>query len=116
MAKTNEDSMLFPQKLMEILAEPDNQKAISWLPSGKAFVVHDRDAFAESVMPKYFSRQAKYSSFTRKLNRWYVAFISLLSACDQSHSSSRVHFKKQELCAGFKGTRIGRILSSFLPT
>jgi HSF-type DNA-binding len=72
MAKPNEDSMLFPQKLMEILADPDNQKAISWLPSGKAFVIHDRDTFAESVMPKYFSRQAKYSSFTRKLNRWYV--------------------------------------------
>ena len=72
MAKINEDSMLFPQKLMEILAEPDNQKAISWLPTGQAFVIHDRDAFAESVMPKYFSRQAKYSSFTRKLNRWYV--------------------------------------------
>ena len=72
MAKTNEDSMLFPQKLMEILTDPENQKAISWLPSGTAFVIHDRDMFAESVMPKYFSRQAKYSSFTRKLNRWYV--------------------------------------------
>ena len=70
MASGDDDSMLFPQKLMTILADPLNQDAISWLPDGKAFVIRDREMFAEVVMPKCFSRKAKFSSFTRKLNRW----------------------------------------------
>jgi HSF-type DNA-binding len=68
----DDDSMLFPQKLMGLLADPMNQDAISWLPDGHAFVIRDREVFAETVMPKYFPRKAKFSSFTRKLNRWYV--------------------------------------------
>ena len=65
-----EDSKIFPQKLMEILNDPQNHEAICWLPHGKSFVVRNRKLFAETVMPRYFSRKAKYSSFTRKLNRW----------------------------------------------
>ena len=65
-----DDSKIFPQRLMECLSDPDCQTAISWLPHGKAFIIHHRGLFAERVMPKYFSRKAKYSSFTRKLNRW----------------------------------------------
>ena len=65
-----EDSKIFPQRLMEILGDVRNQEAIGWLPHGRAFVIKKRDLFAETVMPRYFSRKAKYSSFTRKLNRW----------------------------------------------
>lgn len=65
-----DDSKIFPQKLMEILSNPDNQEAICWLPHGKAFIIRNRSLFAEKIMPRYFSRKAKYSSFTRKLNRW----------------------------------------------
>jgi HSF-type DNA-binding len=72
MAAGDDDSTLFPQKLMDILADPLNQAAISWLPDGQAFVIRDSEMFAEVVMPKYFPRKVKYSSFTRKLNRWYV--------------------------------------------
>lgn len=72
MGNCDDDSMLFPQKLMGILADPMNQDAISWLPDGKAFVIRNREKFAEAVIPKYFCRKAKFSSFTRKLNRWYV--------------------------------------------
>ena len=70
MTTTDDDSMLFPQKLMEILADPENHDSIAWLPGGHAFVIRDRKLFSETVMPRYFSRKAKYSSFTRKLNRW----------------------------------------------
>lgn len=65
-----DDSKIFPQRLMEILSDESNHEAICWLPHGRAFIVRKRDLFAEKVMPKYFSRKAKYSSFTRKLNRW----------------------------------------------
>ena len=67
-----DDSKIFPQRLMEILADPLAQESICWLPHGRAFIIRKRDKFAEEVMPRYFSRKAKYSSFTRKLNRWYV--------------------------------------------
>lgn len=70
MADMDDDAKIFPQRLMEILSEERNQQAICWLPHGRAFMVRDRNLFAETVMPRYFPRNAKYSSFTRKLNRW----------------------------------------------
>jgi hypothetical protein len=66
----DEDSKIFPQRLMEILGDERSAGIIEWLPHGRAFVVKDRAAFADRILPVYFSRQAKYSSFTRKLNRW----------------------------------------------
>ena len=71
-AEEDDDSKIFPQKLMEILADEKNHESICWLPHGRAFTIRDRKLFAETVMPRCFSRKAKYSSFTRKLNRWYV--------------------------------------------
>jgi len=71
----DDDSKIFPQRLMDCLSDPMNQDAICWLPHGKAFIIHNRKLFAEKVMPQYFSRKAKYSSFTRKLNRWYVFLL-----------------------------------------
>ena len=69
----DDDSKIFPQRLMEILNDEQNGESISWLPQGKSFVVKSRALFEENVMPRYFSRKAKFSSFTRKLNRWYVS-------------------------------------------
>lgn len=65
----DENAKIFPQRLMEILTNPDNQEAISWLPHGKAFIIVNRQKFADNVLPHYF-RKTKYTSFTRKLNRW----------------------------------------------
>jgi hypothetical protein len=72
MMEEDDDSKIFPQRLMEILSDECYHDSISWLPHGRAFVIKNRKLFGETVMPKYFSRKAKYSSFTRKLNRWYV--------------------------------------------
>jgi HSF-type DNA-binding len=61
---------IFPQRLMSILLDEKNHDAICWLPHGKGFVIRNRKLFEEKIMPKFFSRKSKYSSFTRKLNRW----------------------------------------------
>jgi HSF-type DNA-binding len=66
----DDDSKIFPQRLMEILSDETNEDAICWLPHGRAFIIRNRNLFAEKIMPRFFSRKAKYSSFTRKLNRW----------------------------------------------
>mmetsp|Transcript_35067 Transcript_35067/g.73034 ORF Transcript_35067/g.73034 Transcript_35067/m.73034 type:complete len:312 (-) Transcript_35067:1016-1951(-) len=71
-----EDSKIFPQRLMEILTDEQFADAICWLPHGKAFIIRNRQLFADQVMPKFFSRKAKYSSFTRKLNRWNFVRVS----------------------------------------
>mmetsp|Transcript_5036 Transcript_5036/g.10398 ORF Transcript_5036/g.10398 Transcript_5036/m.10398 type:complete len:315 (+) Transcript_5036:160-1104(+) len=72
----DEDSKIFPQRLMEILSDDQYADAICWLPHGRAFIIRNRQLFADSVMPKFFSRKAKYSSFTRKLNRWNFVRVS----------------------------------------
>lgn len=63
--------MPFPWKLNRMLEEaekPENGFAniVSWLPDGKAFKIHDPDAFVDQVMRTYFN-QSKIKSFTRQL-------------------------------------------------
>lgn len=70
-----DNAKIFPQRLMEILSEEDNEEAIRWLPHGKAFIVVNRQKFSDAVLPRYF-KKSKWASFTRKLNRWNFARIS----------------------------------------
>jgi len=67
---------IFPQRLMSVLADEANHEAICWLPHGRAFIIRNRNLFAEKVMPRFFPRKSKYSSFTRKLNRWNFTRVS----------------------------------------
>jgi HSF-type DNA-binding len=55
---------------MDVLDNPRFSESISWLPHGKGFVVTDKKRFASEVLPLYFGVQTKFTSFTRKLNRW----------------------------------------------
>jgi len=59
----------FPMKLMKVLSSKDFQDIITWLPDGKSFTIVRPKAFVAEILPKHF-KQAKYSSFTRKLHRW----------------------------------------------
>mmetsp|Transcript_8531 Transcript_8531/g.13334 ORF Transcript_8531/g.13334 Transcript_8531/m.13334 type:complete len:439 (+) Transcript_8531:157-1473(+) len=59
----------FPQRLMKILSNKDYAEIISWLPHGNGFIIYQKRRFATEIMPKYF-KKAKFTSFTRKLNRW----------------------------------------------
>jgi HSF-type DNA-binding len=63
-------------QLREILDDPENAKWIAWLPHGRAFVITHKWEFAADVLPKYYNKLAKYSSFTRKLNRWGFVRVS----------------------------------------
>ena len=75
----DENSKIFPQRLMEILSDPSNADAITWLPHGQSFIIKDRQKFSNHVLPKYF-RKTKYTSFTRKLNRWNFSRVNRGSA------------------------------------
>jgi HSF-type DNA-binding len=73
--EADEDSKIFPQRLMEILHDSSNHDSIAWLPHGKSFIIVDRQKFCNSTLPKYF-RKTKFTSFTRKLNRWNFSRVT----------------------------------------
>jgi hypothetical protein len=54
---------------MEILTSDDHADTISWLPHGRSFIIYKKKTFAATVLPKFF-KATKFTSFTRKLNRW----------------------------------------------
>jgi hypothetical protein len=60
---------------MEILSNEENSDIISWLPNGRGFVIHHKKRFSAELMPKYF-KKSKFTSFTRKLNRWNFARVT----------------------------------------
>ena len=73
---SDSDAKIFPQRLMEVLADEENHHAINWLPHGKSFMIVNREKFCDQVLPKICSRKSKYSSFTRKLSRWSFARVT----------------------------------------
>jgi len=79
-SRNNEDEeeevpMTFPQRLMEILSNKENSEIIAWLPHGRGFMIYQKKGFASEIMPKYF-KKSKFTSFTRKLNRWSFTRIT----------------------------------------
>jgi hypothetical protein len=70
----------FPYRLHQVLAAVSNKtdqdsRVISWTPSGTTFRIHDLDAFKTQILPQYFPKQKKYSSFRRQLQ--YYGFTTL---------------------------------------
>lgn len=59
------------ENLRDMLEEGDQESdpAASWLPHGCAFVVNDKKAFTENVLPKYFKAK-KYTYFSDTLRIW----------------------------------------------
>eukprot|EP00934_Nitzschia_sp_Nitz4_P005936 Nitzschia sp. Nitz4//scaffold147_size54853//12428//13465//NITZ4_006610-RA/size54853-processed-gene-0.9-mRNA-1//1//CDS//3329536672//5926//frame0 len=74
----------FPQKLHQMLAdlekEDDGNAIASYLPHGRAFVIHKPKEFVETIMPKYF-RMSRFSSFQRQLNLY--EFIRITDGPDK---------------------------------
>lgn len=71
----------FPRALMAMVNDDTVSDVIAWLPHGHSFAVFQPDVLMENVLPKYLppvdsAAATKYSSFTRKLNRWYVSLIN----------------------------------------
>jgi len=54
---------------MKVLSQKEYSDIITWLPDGKSFTIVRPKAFVAEILPSHF-KQAKYSSFTRKLHRW----------------------------------------------
>jgi len=64
----------FPDQLMALLDCGQVSDSMWWLPQGDAFCIAP-SGFAAKVLDQHFN-STKFESFTRKLNRWYVQFLS----------------------------------------
>lgn len=74
---------LFPDKLYRMIRDMDVEgktDVIGFLPHGRAFKVHKMDEFLKVVLPRYFSDQSKWSSFSRQLNLY--GFLRVTSGRD----------------------------------
>jgi len=59
----------FPEVLFKIVSSEEYAHIISWLPHGQGFMIHNKQQFANMILPLYFDG-AKFTSFTRRLKRW----------------------------------------------
>lgn len=81
----------FPTKLFYVLECGDFNDVISWTSDGNSFTVHDSEAFTAKVPPSVL-REAKFSSFHRKLNRW-----NFVKVPGESRTYTHPRFKRGEL-------------------
>eukprot|EP00979_Chaetoceros_neogracilis_P017236 scaffold10193_cov238-Chaetoceros_neogracile.AAC.2 len=54
---------------MQILENDQLSDIIAWHPNGEGFIVKDKERLESEVLPS-FCREAKYTSFNRRLKRW----------------------------------------------
>jgi len=81
----------FPHLLMDILQNKEISDIASWLPNGRAFAIHNRTRFASEVLPVYF-REAKYSSYARRMKRWgFTLKNPSKESCDDASRSKSVY-------------------------
>jgi HSF-type DNA-binding len=64
------EDLSFPERLMSILQSGTVDHAMKWAANGEAVAIMTK-VFEKAVLEDHF-HGSKYSSFTRKLNRWYV--------------------------------------------
>jgi hypothetical protein len=73
----------FPMKLYRMLQDVEEEgksHIVSFYPHGRAFGIHDMNAFTDEILPKYFSKQSKLVSFVRQLNLY--GFLRIHSGLD----------------------------------
>jgi len=71
--ETRGAAVFFPDALYRMLVDVEKEglsDIVSFLPHGRAFRVHKKDKFVTDILPKYFTGQRSWGSFTRQLNNY----------------------------------------------
>ena len=79
-------SRSFPEKLhllLDTMAEEGLEHIVSWQPHGRCFVIHEKNEFVQTIMPRFFM-QTKLTSFQRQLNLYGESQHARGEFCDQS--------------------------------
>jgi len=102
----------FPLKLqiiLKILEEEGNDCIMSWLPHGRAFVIHNSSRFEQEVVKRFF-KHSQVSSFRRQLNLY--GFLRLSNGRDsggyyhESFLRGKPLFSLRMIRTKVKGTKI----------
>lgn len=88
----------FPEILHTMVNDP-SQEAIKWKDHGLSFIIQDRDDFVERILPQYLGQATKYTSFTRKLQRW--KFIRIPGGPDEG-SWFNENFTRETTASGLQ--------------
>jgi hypothetical protein len=76
----------FPDQLHNMILEIEKEgkytHAVSFLPHGRAFRVHERETFIKEVLPNYFGGQGKWTSFLRQVKLYGFLRISVGPDCN----------------------------------
>ena len=60
----------FPHLLHNMLSQVEQDglaHIFSWMPNGKAIKIHDKKAFVETIIPRYFPHQTQFKSYLKQL-------------------------------------------------
>ena len=55
---------------MQILSIEGLSDVVAWLPHGRGFIIRNKKRLESEVLPRFFKKEAKYTSFNRRLKRW----------------------------------------------
>jgi len=96
----------FPVKLHRML-DPGNELdgIVAWRPHGRAFMIHDKDAFVNEIMPTVFN-QSKLTSFQRQLNLYGFVRLTAPGADHGSYYHELFLRGRPDLCQRMQRTRI----------
>ena len=91
--------------MLECIEGKGLSHVVSWSPHGRAFAVHDPNAFIKKVMPLFF-RQSKISSFQRQLNLY--GFVRLTRNGSDKGAYYHEYFLRgrPDLCSQLQRTRV----------
>ncbi|KAL7550043.1 hypothetical protein ACHAWF_013309 [Thalassiosira exigua] len=53
-----------------MLSDPENSRAVTWMPHGRAWKILDKEVLVSEILPRYKITCTKYESFSRQLNAW----------------------------------------------
>eukprot|EP00934_Nitzschia_sp_Nitz4_P005202 Nitzschia sp. Nitz4//scaffold230_size58257//10773//11732//NITZ4_006474-RA/size58257-processed-gene-0.49-mRNA-1//1//CDS//3329543229//5192//frame0 len=91
-------------QILEDAEAADQQHIISWVADGAAFKIHQKEAFVEKILPKYFDAST-FKSFQRSINLWNFQTVR---KGPQKGFTMNPLFRKgdRELCKSMKRVRV----------
>lgn len=101
---------VFPEKMHYILLELENEGSrdiVSWLPHGRAFMVHSLKLFEEEILSKWFN-MTKYTSFQRQMNLY--GFRRVAKGVDKGAYYHELFSKGGSTCASISSAPRSREL------
>jgi hypothetical protein len=90
-----------------------HQFVISWSPHGKAFMIHDRPHFSNSIMPHYF--KSKFTSFRQSLRNHGFAQIGGNSWDEGAYYHKLFLRDEPLLCQGLTQDQMKKAMPEWIP-